>query len=269
MINRKIFTSVMFLALVLAAFWPATGSAAQKIRINGDPCTVPLAQKLGEAFSRKSGVEIVYTTGGCRSGVASVIDGAADIGVSTYNFDEGKLHGSLHKVVIGKAPIIMIVNRKNPVENITTAQLQGILRGEIRNWKEVGGPDMQIKNVMLAPCVVETMTHQVDAYSHNLKKLAPRKKGNPVKGTNVMVEGDEAAIGMQLYGYESDNVKALKIDGVLPTEETMGTKYNYYEEYNIVTSGKPEGAVKDYIDFALSYEGRRILLSMKHVPKSN
>jgi len=259
-------------AMVLSGLFLApTASMADtppKISVSGDPCTVPLAKKVGEAFSKKTGVEVVVAAGKCRSGVSEVLDGRADIGLATFNFDKGTLDKSLKDVVVGKAPIVMVVNKANPVKNLSLDQLKGILAGKIRNWREVGGKEMEIKNVLLAPCVVETMSYQAEHYGHDINRLKPEVPGNPVTGTNILVEKDEAAIGMQLYGHETPDVKVLTIDGYLPDEKAFPAKYAFYENYNVVTKGEPSGAVKAYIDFFLGEEGQRILASMKHIPHS-
>lgn len=239
---------------------------AKKITVSGDPCTVPLAKKVAEAFSKKTGVEVEVVSGKCRNGVVDVLDGKADIGLATFNFDKGNLDKSLKDAIVGKAPIVMVVNKKNPVNNITLAQLKDVLAGKIRNWKELGGKDVAIKNVLLQPCVVETMSYQAEHYGHDINRLKPEKPGNPVTGTNVLVEQDEDAIGMQLYGHESADVKVLTIDGYLPDVKTFPSKYAFYEDYNVVTKGEPSGAVKEYVDFFLGDEGQRILASMKHIP---
>ena len=255
-------------ALAVAALFSMNTPAmpAGQIKIAGDPCTIPLAKKLGEAFTKKTGVEVITIQGKCRTGVSEVLGGKVDIGVSTFNFGDDQLDKSLVDTVVGKAPIILIVNKNNPVNNITNGQLKDILAGKIRNWKELGGKDLEIKNVLLQPCVVETMSYQAEHFGHDINKLKPEKPANPVAQTNELIEQDEAAVGPQLYGHETANVKVLTIDGVLPDEKTLGTSYAYYENYNMITKGAPAGAVKEYIEFAQSQEGQQVLGSMKHVP---
>lgn len=260
---------IMAIALAGVAFAPAlsrAGAPERKITVAGDPCTIPQAKALADVFTKKTGVEVVLVQGKCRSGVSEVLDGKADIGLATFNFDKNGLDKSLVDTVVGKAPIVMIVNKSNAVNNISQADLKAILAGKIRNWKELGGKDMELKNVYLQPCVVETMSYQAEHYGHDIKQLKPEKPGNPVAGTNALVEQDEAAIGMQLYGHESPNVKVLTIDGNLPDARSFPAKYAFYEDYNIVTKGKPSGAVKEYVDFALGDEGQGILASNKHIP---
>ncbi|MDH5636877.1 MAG: substrate-binding domain-containing protein [Nitrospinota bacterium] len=260
---------LLCLAAICAALYPSGAGAEEQIRIAGDPCTIPLAKKLGEAFTKKTGMKVVYEQGLCRSGVSKVIDGKADIGVSTFNFSQGQLHDNLLRKVIGKAPIVMVVNKSNQVNNLTKSQLHDILMGKIRNWSQLGGKDLPVRNVMLPPCVVETMTHQTDTYGGgaNLSKIA--RPGNPMTNTNMLVSENEGAIGMQLYGYDDDSVKVLRVDGVLPDADSLPGLYGYYENYNVITALNPSTPVKKFIEFTESQEGRVIMAAMKHVPGDN
>lgn len=119
---------------------------------------------------------------------------------------------------------------------------------------------------MLEPCVKHTLSKQVIIYGDSIKRLLPEKKGNPVKYTDILVKENEGAIGQQIYGYESNDVKVLKIDGVLPGEETLPNDYTFYQDYNVVTHGAPEMAVKEFIDSMTGKEGREIIRSLKHIP---
>lgn len=257
--------SYFLTGVIVVLLFAGNVKAADTITIAGDPCTVPLAEKLGEAFTKKTGTNVKVSSSGCMSGVFKVSSGEVNIGVSTQNMDAKALPPGTISTIIAKAPIVMIVNKANPVNNLTLAQLKGILSGKIKNWKVVGGKDMEIKNVMLQPCVMLTMSKQASAYGSDLKKLAPEKKGNPVTGTNQMVESDAAAIGQQLYGYESGNVKVLTIDSYLPDEKSFPGKYGFYEDYNVVTNEAPSTAVKAFVDFAMGTEGQGIVSSMKHI----
>ena len=257
------------LLIVAGMIFLAGGEAlgGDKITIHGDPCSVPLAKKIGEAFSAKTGVPVEVSSGLCRTGVTRVSDGEVDIGVSTFNYTPGRMPEGLTNTVIGKAPIVMVVNKENPVENISRAQLEGILSGAITNWKELGWKDLPIGNVQLPPCVKETMAYSASPSGPSVHKIIPETKGNPVTMTNDLVKANPSSIGMQLYGYETGDVKTLKIDGKLPGMDSVPAGYVYYENYNITTRGEPEGVVKEFIEFARSYQAGEIMLAMKHVPE--
>ena len=245
-------------------------SEAQKITtLMGDPCSLPLAEKLLEAYSAKDkNFKVEVTTVGCMMGVYKAVNDQADIGVSTQNGLNSNLPRGASNTIIAKAPIVLVVNKKNPINNLTYNQLQDIYDGKITNWKELGDDDLEIENVMLEPCVRYTMSKKVISYDQNLSKLRPEKKVNPVTHTNFMVEQNKGAIGQQLYGYETDEVKVLSIDGILPNEETVPDKYTFYEEYNVVTKKNPASSIEKFIEFTMSNEGKKIIRSMKHIPIS-
>ncbi|MDT8318149.1 MAG: substrate-binding domain-containing protein [bacterium] len=245
----------------------ANAYAGKVITMMGDPCSLPLAEKLVAAYSAKDKTfKVEVATVGCMMGVYRAANNEADIGVSTQNGLDSNLPRGASNTVIAKAPIVLVVNRENRVNNLTYKQLQDIYDGKIRNWKEVGGDDVEIENVMLEPCVRYTMSKKVISYDKEISKLSPGKKVNPVTHTNVMVEQSIGAIGQQLYGYETPDVKILSIDGILPGEETVPDKYTFFEEYNVVTKKNPSASIKKFIEFARSDEGKKIIRSMKHIP---
>jgi len=254
-------------AIALVCISAGSAIAGNMLTLAGDPCSVPLAQKLAEAYSNKNkAFKIELQTFGCTQGVYKASSGKVDIGVSTQNGLSSNTPKGGYNTVIAKSPIILIAHQSNPVDNLSYEQLQGIMSGDIRNWKEVGGKDMEIGNVMLQPCVRNTMTKQVVPVSKDIVRLKPGKKVNPVTHTNVMVASNKGAIGQQIYGYESEDVKVLTIDGVLPDENTFPTQYGFYQDYNIITHGEPTGAIKDYINFAYTDEGKSIIKAMHHIP---
>ena len=265
----KRLTTKIFLALFLTRAVAGNSSAEKMISLMGDPCSLPLAEKLVEAYSAgNKEFKVEMTTVGCMMGVYNAANEQADIGVSTQNGLSSNLPRGAVNTVIAKAPIVLVVNKANPVNNLTYKQLQGIYDGKITNWKELGGADIEIENVMLEPCVRYTMSKKVISYDKDISKLAPGKKVNPVTHTNVMVELNKGAIGQQLYGYETDEVKVLSIDGIFPSEDTVPDKYTFYEEYNVVTSKEPASSIKKFIQFTKSAEGKKIISAMKHIPVS-
>jgi phosphate transport system substrate-binding protein len=264
---KRLITSCMLLLTLAALTMPGSALAAGSITIAGDPCSLPLAMKLADAYSRKDKTfKAEKKQVGCMLGVYQAANGDADIGVSTQNGLTSNLPRDGKNMILAKAPIVLVVNRDNRVNNLSYDQLQDIYSGKIKNWKEVGGSDLEIKNVMLEPCVKHTMSKKVAPYSDDISRLTPGEKVNPVTHTNKMVSEDKGAIGQQLYGYETDHVKVLSIDGVFPTEETVPGKYSFYEEYNFVTQGEPTGIIREFLRFALSDEGREIIRSLKHIP---
>lgn len=239
--------------------------AAEAITIMGDPCTVPLAKKLGAAFTMKTGKKVEIDGSSCGSGIYKASQGDVDIGVSTHEVVLSYLPAGTVNTVIAKAPTVVLVNKNNPVNDLTMKQLKGILSGNIKNWKEVGGNDVEIKNVLLQPCTTTIFAKRSAPFGKDIKRLTPEKPGNPVEGTNKLVAENEGAMGLQIYGYESPDVKVLTVDGLLPDAKTFPSRYDFYQDYNVVTREGANSDIKAFVDFALSPEGQEIVASLKHI----
>ena len=239
--------------------------AGEAISILGDPCTAPLAKKLGEAFTKKTGKNVKVEAEACAAGIYKASQGDVDIGVSTHEVVLSYLPEGTVNTVIAKAPTVVLVHRNNPVNDLKLQQLKDILAGKIKNWKEVGGNDLEIKNVLLQPCTITIFSKSVAPFGKDIKRLTPEKPMNPVAGTNKLVEENEGAMGLQIYGYESADVKVLTVDGYLPDEKTFPAKYKFYQDYNVITKTNMNGDTKAFVDFALSPEGQEIVAALKHI----
>ena len=255
------FVAILFSSVMCAQ----SVMAAEAITLMGDPCTVPLAKKLGAAFTKKTGKNLVVDGAACAAGIYKASQGDVDIGVSTHEVVLTYLPAGTVNTVIAKAPTVVLVNKNNPVNDLKLQQLKGILSGKIKNWKEVGGNDMEIKNVLLQPCTTTIFAKRSAPFGKDIKRLAPEKPGDPVDQTNKLVGENEGAMGLQIYGYESADVKVISVNGQLPDGKTFPSKYDFYQDYNVVTRESANSDVKAFIDFALSPEGQEIVASLKHI----
>lgn len=260
---------VLVLVAIISMICVRGVMAAEFITIAGDLCTVPLAKKLAKAFSKKSGKAVKIESAPCASGIYKASEGKVNIGVSTHEVVLEDLAPGTTNIVIAKAPTVVLVNKNNPVSDLKLQQLKDILAGEIKNWKEVGGNDLEIKNVLLQPCTTTIFSKKSAPFGKDIERLVPEKAGNPVAETNKLVEENEGAMGLQIYGYESPDVKVLTIDGYLPDEKTFPSKYGFYQDYNVITREDANKETKAFVDFALSPEGQEIVASLKHIAVKN
>lgn len=264
-IIMKKLTLVFAVTLLSSVMWVRGVMAAEVITIAGDPCTVPLAEKLGAAFTKKTGKSVKVEGAACGTGIYKASQGEVNVGVSTHEVVLEYLPDGTVNTVIAKAPTVVLVNKRNPVNDLKLQQLKDILAGKIKNWKEVGGSDLEIKNVLLQPCTTTIFAKRSAPFGKDIKKLTPEKPMNPVAGTNKLIEENEGAMGLQIYGYESTDTKALTIDGYLPDDRTFPSKYNFYQDYNVITRVDASSDTKAFVAFAMSKEGQEIVTSLKHI----
>ena len=156
--------------------------------------------------------------------------------------------------------IAIVVHPSNPVKALTTDQVMNIYLGNIKNWKEVGGPDAPITVVSR-----EDGSGTRDAFT----SLVMQKKDiiktaivqNSTGAVATTVAGDKNAIGYVSLSSLNPKIKALDIDGVAATEANVknGT-YKLQRPFIYVTKGDPTGLAKAFIDFVLSPEGQKIIV---------
>ena len=243
------------------------GGGQEKITIVGSTSVQPVAEALATEYMKKNpDVKITVQGGGSSVGIKSVQDGTADIGTTSKNLKDDESKG-LTQWELGKDGIAIVVNKDNKVSGLTSEQIKGIFSGEITNWKEVGGSDGEI-NVI----VREEGSGTRDAI---LEMVLGSKDAKFVKGAIVQssteavqqaVAQDPNAIGFISYAAVKDS-KALKVDNVAPTEETIldGT-YKIQRPFIFLVKGEPTGAVKAFIDWVNGPEGQEIMKSEKVVP---
>lgn len=102
--------------------------------IAGSTSVTPVMEELAQAYKEihpKVSIEIQST--GSSAGIQAAIEGTAHIGMTSRELKESEL-AELTAQVIAMDGIAVIVNKKNPIENLTLKQIKSIYTGEITEW---------------------------------------------------------------------------------------------------------------------------------------
>lgn len=166
---------------------------------------------------------------------------------------------------------VFIVNTENPVDNLTLEQVQKIYKGEITNWKEVGGNDEEIIPYQ-RPNGSGSQTAMISLVMKDENLMtAPKMKIEAEMGglIDAIAEYDNAknAIGYSYFYYvntmyKKDTVKMLAINGVKPTIETIknGTYPIYTNGFIVYRADEQEDSnVLKWVDTVLSERGTKII----------
>jgi len=260
--KRVILICVLVTFLGLSFVYAKSG----RLVIQGSTTVLPIAQKCAEVFMQKHlEADITVRGGGSGTGIAALIDGICDIADSSRPMKKKEIIKAKEKGVnpephvIAMDGIAVIVHPSNPVDELTLSQLKDIYTGKISNWAELGGRNQKI--------VVISRDAASGTFECFNKLVLKKQRVRPdalLQASNAAVASTikrtKGAIGYVGLGYLSSEVKALKIDGVAPSVETVlkGT-YPISRPLFMYTNGKPKGLAKDFIDFVLSEEGQRIV----------
>ncbi len=181
---------------------------------------------------------------GCNQGIKKARENRP--GNATFGFiccplarEEVEKEGlTVHPVAL--EPLLIIVNRSNPVTDISIEQVRAIYRGEIRNWKEVGGEDKPIVVVLRPHCPQrpghwKTIVPSVEQFRKD--RIEVKSEAEVVQGVSDFTEG-VGHIGATWVFEERQKVKVVTVGGVAPTAENLKNKtYLFYQEQSIVTHG--------------------------------
>ncbi len=236
------------------------------ITIVGSTSVQPLAEALADEFSTaNTGVKIDVQGGGSTTGVKAANDGTGDIGNSSRDLSAEEKGWGLTEHVIALDGIAVAVNPSNPVEDLTKDQLVKIFKGEILNWKEVGGADKEILIVSReAGSGTRGAFEELLEIEEMVKADALVAEGTGAVMANVASKDN--AIGYISLGSMDKTVKGVKIDGVEPTVENIKAKtYIISRPFLMLTKGDLKPEVKAFIDFIMSDKGQEIVVNQKFI----
>lgn len=259
----------LFVSLVLISFllYGSPILATETIVvIKGSTTVLPIAQSCAEVFMEENpAISISVQGGGSGVGIASLIDGTCNIANASRPIKEKEIATAQEKGVnpvetaIARDAIALVVHPSNSLAGLTLAEIKAIYTGKVSNWSEVGGADQEIIVVSRdsASGTFETF-NELALEGEKVRADALLQASNAAVVTTVA--NTPGAIGYVGLGYVSKEIKALTVDEVIPSKETVNAgDYPLARSLFMYTDGKPEGAVKKFIDFVLSAEGQKLV----------
>lgn len=266
--------------------WIASVAAAASLLIAGNPSwagnlvikgsttVLPVAQKVAEAYMKQQpDVKISLEGGGSGNGIKALVDGSTDIANSSRFIKDKEVSMAVEK---GRYPvpfavaydcIVPVVHPSNTMTNITLDQLAKIYKGEVKNWKEIGGPD--------SPVVVisrDTSSGTYEVWEEKVLKGGLVYPGALLQASNgaivQAVSKNKNAIGYVGIGYLNKEVKALKVENVAGSAETtLNGTYPISRPLFMFTPGWPKGDTLNFINFMLHpQKGQKYVAEAGFVP---
>ena len=274
-INMK---KLAIIAVLLGFIGFAFTAAPERITVKGSDTMVILAQKWAEVYMKtNSNVAIQVTGGGSGVGISALINGATDIANASRKMkptEKEKLKARYNtlgvEVACAKDGITIYLHPSNKVKELTIEQLGKIFRGEIKNWKEVGGADAQIKLYGR-----ENSSGTYVFFQENVVMGDYAANCQTLPGTAAVVNAvkkDVNAIGYGGAAYaEGIEICKVKKDANSPAYEASAetiakNQYPITRYLFMYLRNRPTGEMKKYIDWILSPEGQKLVVEMGYFP---
>ena len=231
------------------------------VNTDGSTSMESVVKALGEAFMELNpGVTVNYSGTGSGTGIQSAIDGTCDLGLSSRALkDEEKQNGAVENIVALDG-VAVVINPANGVEDLTVEQIAQIFTGEITNWSELGGTDGEI-----AVFGREAGSGTRGAFEEIVGVVDGCKYTNEYSSTGDVignVASNPNAIGYASLSAVDDTVKAVKVNGVAPSEDTVKDgSYEIQRPFVMVTKEGAElsEATQAFLDFAMSADAADII----------
>ena len=262
------FLKVFTVALSLFTFASAEMRGSSKeLHINA--CGVvrgAFVKDLAKEFSKLSKIEVILNKqGGDRDVMRALNTKQAQLGVgcrALLNIPDEKDFKSQQ---VAWGILAFLVNKKNSVENITLEQAKDILKGKIRNWRELGGEDAPIHIYLRKPGVLSGV-------GYSLRKIVFKNLRAPIIKTEYIKPNSDAirqavakdpyafAVGDATSAQAFGKLKLLKVNGVKPTKEALASKkYMAARPYYIYLPPNATAEAKEFLAFALSKKGQAVI----------
>ena len=255
------------MALSLAACGGNNGLSG-KVATDGSTSMEKVIGALKETFEgENAGVEVTYNPTGSGSGIKAVQEGRCDIGLSSRALKAEEEEQGLVGTVLAYDGIAVIVNPENTVEDLTVEQIAAIYKGEITNWSEVGGIDAEI---VLIGREAGSGTRGGFEEIVGVEDLCQYRQELTSTGDVITaVSQNPGAIGYASLASVKDTVKAIKVGGVAPSDETVKDEtYAIQRPFVLVTK---EGTAltetaQAFFDFITSEDAREVITAAGVVP---
>jgi phosphate transport system substrate-binding protein len=264
-----------FIAIAALAATVGAAAAQEKIVIDGSTTVGPIAKAFAEYYmAANPDINITVSESGSGNGRKSLAAGTCDIAAMSRPFKDAEftetaakgIQPTAHVVALDGLPIL--VHPSNPVQDLTVEQVRKIFLGEIANWKDVGGPDLAIVTISR-----DTNSGTYETFAKLVMSKQKIHENCEYVGSNgairQRVQSTPAAIGYAGLGFVDKTVKALKINGVYPSPETVQTgEYPVARPLYLYTNKYPKlgSALYQFMTIHLTEDGQEMVEEIGFVP---
>ena len=250
--------------------------AQDKLVLDGSTTVGPIAKAFAETYMKQNpDVTIMVSESGSGNGAKALLNGTCDIAMLSRELKDAEKKAMIEKgvtptqFVVAHDALPMIVHPSNRVKGLTIAQLRDIYTGKVTNWKQLGGSDTKIVVISrdTNSGTYETFKELVLKADDKIISTAEYVGSNG--GLRQRVASTQGAIGYVGLGFIDKSVKALEVNGVAPSAETVLDKsYKLSRELFMFTNGMPakDSLKAKFLGMCHTAQGAEIIEEIGFVP---
>ena len=254
----------------------AMTQAQETLVLDGSTTVGPIAKAFAESYMRQnSGVNIMVSESGSGNGAKALLNGTCDIANLSRHLKDSEKTAMEEKGVKPVAHVVafdalpVIVHPSNKVRGLTIDQIRDIYTGKVTNWTEVGGSDQTIVVISRDTNSGTFETFKELVLGKEAKIIGSAEYTGSNGGLRQRVQMTKGAIGYAGLGFVDASVKALEINGVAPSAETVIDKqYPISRELFMFTNGEPkaESLAAKFLGLSQTEKGKEIIEEIGFVP---
>ena len=260
--------------IVLTTMYGCKKKDTTEISIQGSTTVLPIVQRVAEVYmSKNPDVSLSVSGGGSGVGITALLDGTTDIAMASRQMKDkekataNKKGMKIKEVEIAMDGIAVIVHPSNSISEMTIDDIKSIyMEGGVSNWSKFGGEDKDIVVVSR-----DTASGTFEVFEKKVLGGEKVRADALLQASNVAVKnavaGSEGAIGYMGIGYLGDEVKALLVNGVEPTEaNVLSGEYPVARKLYLYIRGDAPDDINAFVNFVLSEDGQRIVREVGYIP---
>ena len=257
---KKITTLALAALTAATILTGCTQKTAGTVSTDGSTSMEKVIGALGESFQEQNeGAAFTYNPTGSGSGIQAVMEGRCDIGLSSRELKEEEASQGLTATVLAYDGIAVIVNPENPVADLDTETIAKLYTGEIENWKDAG----------IGREAGSGTRDGFESITGTEEKCQYRQELTSTGDVITAVAQNPDAIGYASLASVKDSVRAITVNGVAPTEDTVKDgSYVIQRPFILVTKTGEElsETAQAFFDFATSADAAPLISGAGAVP---
>lgn len=270
--NQKII-SALFIA---SSFFTTQTVAKETISVSGSTSVTEIMEVLAENYQKSNPSVFIEVQGtGSSAGIKAAKDGTSMLGMASRNLKDSEKEDDLKETVIARDGIAIVVNNANPIDDLSIDNIAKIYRGEIKNWKEIGGENKPIVVVTRDTASgtrgafedIMGLKRKVNGISVSaISQRAQVGNGNGVVKT--IVANNPLAIGFISLGSIDDSLKPVKVNGVDASAQNVSSgDYKVSRPFLVLNKENhlsPSG--RQFLTWVISKDGQKIVGDNGYIP---